>query len=145
MKREERLSVRELITALARLEDELRTADPPLTDDADRQRRLEARELAILEELHSRSPDVAGGRSSPVSQCDSALEPDAGGGEEAGMPLAGESAGQAAGESAVQALAGDPDAGRVGGGAEGEDLGEGLLGTRRVPQDEVGGGAGGRS
>ena len=75
-------------------------------DGGDRDRWLAARELAILQELHSRTPDIVCGA-----------------------------------DSAAEALAGDPDARGVGDAPEGEDPGEGLLGARRVAQDDVGGAA----
>lgn len=119
---DERLSVRELIAALARLEDELRVAGSPTTHDTGRERRLAAREQAILEELRRRSPDFACG-AGPVA--DAAVPPVV--------------------ESAEEAFTADPDAGAIGHATEGEDLGESLLGARRVPQDDVGGTARGRS
>lgn len=129
MTRVERFSVRELISALARLEDELRAAGPAPTADGARDRWLEARERAILQELRQRSPDIARCADVPEAQSDS------------GMPRVPEPMSDAAPASAQEALASDPDAGGVGHGAEGDQPGQGLLRTLGTPQDDVGGAA----
>lgn len=140
MTRQERLSVRELIVALARLEDELRVAGPSV-DDADLERRLAAREAEILQELRRRGPDFVCGAdpavsqgSSPVTPLDASLERPLDG---AGtwVPLL------PSGESAEEPLPGDPHTGGVGDAAEGDDPGQRVLGAGRVPQDDVGGAA----
>ncbi|MEO7061656.1 MAG: hypothetical protein ABI083_18190 [Lapillicoccus sp.] len=100
----ETLSVRELISALATLEEELRSAGEPGADGVVRRRWLEAREVTVLRELRRRTPDVT--------------HPDPAVAHRVTPP-----------GSAVQPFSGDPDAGGVGDAGEGEDLGEGLIRT----------------
>ncbi len=106
------MSVRELIATLALIEDELRTGSSSLEKDPGSPG-AHARGIEIVEELRRRSGPSG----------------------DAGQRLVRTLVEQS--WSAEDPVAIDPDAGRVGHGPEGEDLGEGVVRVVRVPQDRV--------